>query len=102
MSLDRSSGCEMAFAARWAAVRNWSSKAALVASETIPDGLGLPTPRPAATTTPAMPTLSLDTTVSSTIEARSVSASEIPPPAQPATLSTIMLLLMVIRCHRSG
>src|SRR5450631_650333 len=47
--------------------------------------------------TPAMPTLSLDATVLLTMALFSVSTIEIPPPAQPATLLTIMLFVIDTR-----
>ena len=87
------------------------SKAALVSSETSPDGLGRPTPASPgvaagsgtvpASTTPAMPVLSFDMMVLLTIEALSVSDIEMPPPAQPATLFTTMLFVRVTRCQRT-
>ena len=57
---------------------------------------------PPARTTPAMPTLSLEATVLLTMRAFRVSAMAMPPPAQPATLFTIMLLVTVTLCQPSA
>ena len=52
--------------------------------------------------TPADDVVSLETTVLFAITALSVSWSEIPPPSQPATLFTMMLLVKVMSNQLSG